>query len=182
VLDAVGRVLGLDQVGRRHLRALAAPPEPPAPPSAADLALLLASWPASPAVLLDHRLDMHAANPRWTQLWGDPRDLPPHRRNVLWQLAADPRTPGVLAEPAPLVRAVARQFRMAENQYADDRRIAAIAALLRTEAPDHRALWDCRGVGAFEAPEVRVGPAPARAHLLHPNGHAGAAVLVLAVG
>jgi hypothetical protein len=50
------------------------------------------------------------------------------RRNVLWQLAAHPRTPG-----------------------------------------------------AFEAPEVRAGALPTRAHLLHPNGQAFAAVLVLAV-
>jgi hypothetical protein len=180
VVDAVGRVLGLDAVGRRHLRMLTAPPEPPAPPAAAELAPLLASWPASPAVLLDHRLDMHVANPRWTQLWGDPRDLAPTRRNVLWQLAADPRTPAALAEPEPLIRAVARQFRMAANQYAGDRRITEIVTLLRAEAPRHRPFWDCRGVGAFEAPEVRVGAMPTRAHLLHANGHAGAAVLVLA--
>ncbi len=80
-----------------------------------------------------------------------------------------------------ITRAVARQFRMAGNQYAGDRRIAEIAALLRAEAPDHRPLWDCRSVGAFEAPNVRVGAMPARAHLLHPNGQAGASVLVLAV-
>ncbi len=53
--------------------------------------------------------------------------------------------------------------------------------MLRAEAPRHRPVWDCRGVGAFEVPEVRVGTAPAHAHLLHPNGHGGAAVLVLAV-
>lgn len=181
VVDAVGRVLGVDAVGRRHLRSLTAPPEPPAPPSAAELAPLLASWAASPAVLLDHRLDMHAANPRWTQLWGNPEDIAPARRNVLWQLAADPRTSAVVAEPEPLIRAVARQFRMSADQYAGDRRVAEIAAVLRAEAPRHRPVWDCRGVGAFEVPEVRVGTVPAHAHLLRPNGHAGAAVLVLAV-
>jgi hypothetical protein len=181
VLDAVGRVLGIDPVGRRHLRTLAAPPEPPAPPSVAELAPLLASWPASPAVLLDHRLDIHAANPRWTQLWGDPRDLAPPRRNVVWQLAADPRTRAVVGDPERLVRAVARQFRMAADQYAGDRRVAEIAALLRSDAPGHRPFWDCRSVGAFETPAIQVDTMPARAHLLHPIGQAGAVILVLAV-
>jgi hypothetical protein len=70
---------------------------------------------------------------------------------------------------------------MARDQYSGDRRVAEIAALLRADAPGHTPLWDCRGVGAFETPEVRVGALPARAHLLHPSGRAGAAVLVLAV-
>ncbi|OAA23890.1 Helix-turn-helix domain-containing protein [Frankia sp. EI5c] len=176
VLDAVGRVLRLDAVGRRHLRRLAAP-EPPATAPPADrlgaLGSLLDSWPASPAALLDHRLDVVATNGAWARAWGDPTGYEPARRHVLWQLAGMP-------EAAALVQPVARQFRMAADLHAGDQRIAEIGALLRADHPALGSVWDCRGVGAFGRPTLDLAAGPATAHLLHPTGQSEIAILVAA--
>jgi hypothetical protein len=178
VLDAVGRVLRLDAAGRGHLQALSeSPGPPPAPVDVAGLVPLLESWAASPAVLLDHRLDVLAANRTWAGLFGDPWERDPLRRNLLWLLAAEP--PAALEEADSLVRALGRRFRMAANMHAGDARVAEIGALLRAEAPEHGPLWDCRGVGAFGTHDVVTAGLPARAHLMRPGEHPGAAVLVL---
>jgi hypothetical protein len=177
VLESVGRVLGVDAAGRRHLRRLAAPdPQPVAAPGAAVALAPVVTAFAEPAVLVDHRLDVLAANGAWTRLGGDPDDVEPARRNLLWQLAA--------AAPADdrdeLVTALARRFRMAANLHAGDPRIADVADLLRTDVPALAPLWDCRGVSAFGAPTVVVDGRPLRAHLLEPDGLPGAGLLLLA--
>ncbi|WP_083866902.1 MULTISPECIES: helix-turn-helix domain-containing protein [Frankia] len=176
VLDAVGRVLRLDEVGRRHLRRLVAP-EPPAiaPPGEhlRGLAGLLDSWPASPAALLDHHLDIVATNAAWARAWGDPAGHEPARRHVLWLLAA-------ASAPAELLLPVARQFRMAADLHAGDPRIAEIGALLRADHPALDLVWDCRGIGAFGHPTFDLVGEPAAAHLLHPTGRPEIAVLVAA--
>ncbi|ONH37214.1 hypothetical protein BL254_03905 [Protofrankia sp. BMG5.30] len=174
VLEAVGRVLRLDEVGRRHLRRLSAP-EPPAvvPPGEhlRELGALLDSWPASPAALLDHRLDIVAANAAWARAWGDPAGYEPARRHVLWSLAAAPAAAGLLLP-------VARQFRMAADLHAGDPRIVEIGALLRADHPALGPVWNCRGVGAFGHPTIDLAGEPATAHLLHPTGQTEIAVLV----
>jgi transcriptional regulator with XRE-family HTH domain len=179
VLDSVGRVLGVDGAGRRHLRLLSARAEPPSVAArAADLASLLAGF-AAPAVLLDHHLDVVAANPAWARVWGEPRDVDPVRRNVLWQLATgSPALP--VDDPGPLVTALRQQFRMAANMYAGDPRIDQIAELLHADAPAYSALWDCRGIGAFGTPTVVVDGQRLRAHLLEPADRPGSMLLFLA--
>ncbi|SNQ47792.1 Helix-turn-helix domain [Frankia canadensis] len=176
VLDAVGRVLGLDGAGRRHLSRLSAP-EPPAltPPGEQlrDLESLVTSWPGGPAALLDHRLDVLATNASWEQLLGDPSEHEPARRHVLGLLAHAPGTTGLL-------RSVARQFRMAADLHAGDPRIAEISALLRADHPMLEPLWNCRGIGAFGRPHLDLAGEPAAAHLLHPTGQAETAILVVA--
>ncbi|MCM3883192.1 helix-turn-helix domain-containing protein [Frankia sp. R82] len=204
VLDAVGRVLRLDAVGRRHLHRLAAPEPGPAsalprehttsqapgrsgPSSAlaalrtsevlrtsAALGALLQTWPASPAALLDHRLDVVATNTSWDRAFGHPADHEPAHRHVLWLLAGAPT-------PVPdLLPALARQFRMAADLYADEPRTAEIGRLLRADHPVLRPLWDCRGIGAFGHPPLQLDGQPATAHLLHPTGEPGTSVLVAA--
>ncbi|OHV36172.1 hypothetical protein CC117_18465 [Parafrankia colletiae] len=176
VLDAVGRVLRLDEVGRRHLRRLSVP-EPPAvaPPAGylRGLVGLLDSWPTSPAALLDHRLDVVDTNAAWARVWGDPAGYEPSRRHVVWLLAA-------ASAPAGLLLAAARQFRMAADLHAGDPRIAEVGALLRADHPTLGLVWDCRGVGAFGHPVIDAAGEPATAHLLHPTGETEIAILVAA--
>lgn len=163
-------------MGRRHLRRLSSP-EPPsvAPPAGhlCGLAGLLDSWPASPAALLDHRLDVVATNAAWVRAWGDPAGYEPARRHVLWLLAA-------VSAPDGLLLAVARQFRMASDLHAGDPRVAEIGALLRADHPDLGPVWDCRRVGAFGDPVIDLAGEPATAHLLHPTGRTEIAVLIAA--
>jgi len=175
VLESVGRVLRLDQAGRQHLRRLCAPEPPPVTPPDEylhDLAGLLDLWPTTPAAMLDHRLDVVAANSLWTRVWGSLADHEPRRRHALTILATTP-TPGLLTP-------VARQFRMAADLHAGDPRIAEIGALLRADHPELEPLWNCRAVGAFGAPAIDLAGQPATAHLLHPAGQPGIIILVVA--
>ncbi|MEU7817015.1 helix-turn-helix domain-containing protein [Pseudonocardia sp. NPDC049154] len=176
VIDAVGRVLGVDEEGRRHLRALAGPAVAAPDPDRvrADLAPLLAGWREGPAAVLDHRLDLVAVNDVWTRAWGGAAG-----ENALEVLAVRARGAGPLGRADDLVRALARRFRMAANTHADDPRIAEVRARLRTAVPDLAPLWDCRGVGAFTPPDVTWQGTPSRAYLLHPTGEPGAAVLAV---
>jgi transcriptional regulator with XRE-family HTH domain len=170
VLDAVGRVLRLDDAGLTHLRRLSAVAAPaPTPPD--DLRPLLAAWPDSPAAALDHRLDVVATNPAWERLWPAPpgRD---RERHLLVLLAA-------AGAPWPLLRAVTTRFRMAADLHPDDPRIGEVADALRAAFPAMAPLWECRGVGSFGEPVVALPGGPARAHLLHPTGRPDAGVLVL---
>ncbi|MEJ2861586.1 helix-turn-helix domain-containing protein [Actinomycetospora flava] len=168
VLDAVGRVLGIDDVGRGHLRALSRPHDPvEADPE--GLRPLLASWRDDPAVLLDARLDVVAANDAWAAAVAP-------GRHVLEQLL---HTDGDLT---PLVHALARRLRMATDRDPGDARLTRVRAELRAGAPGHGALWDCRGVGAFGRPAVLLAGTRRTAHLLAEAGPvepSGAVVLVL---
>ena len=120
VLDAVGRVLGIDDAGREHLRSLSRPASPAACSDA--LRPLLDSWPSDPAVLLDARMDMVAANPAWTDAWG-----PISGRHVLDPLVAHRPLDDVL----PLVHALARRLRMVTDHAPDDERLARVRASVR---------------------------------------------------
>ncbi|MEJ2889839.1 helix-turn-helix domain-containing protein [Actinomycetospora aeridis] len=168
VLDAVGRVLGIDDVGREHLRALSRPHDPlEIDPD--GLRPLLASWRDDPAALLDARLDVVAANEAWTATFAP-------GRHVLEQLLASTE------DVVPLVHALARRLRMATDRDPGDARLTQVRAQLRAGAPGLGALWDCRGVGAFGRPAVRLGDTRRTAHLLAEAGAielTGAVVLVL---
>lgn len=168
VIDAVCRVLGVDAEGRTHLRGLSTPAG--APPDRdvlrAELGPLLAGWSSGPAAVLDHRLDLVAVNPVWEEAWGAVDGA--LRRNIVEVLATRPLDR--IGNVDRLVRALARQFRMAANQHPDDPRIAEIGDGLRVRTPDLGPVWDCRSVGAFVPPEVEWDGAPARAYLLHPAG------------
>lgn len=165
VLDAVGRVFGIDDAGRDHLRALSRPAGADrCTPRAGSLRPLLDSWPSDPAVLLDARMDVVAANAAWTGVWG-----PPSGHVLSGLVAARP-----LDDVLPLVHALARRFRMVTDLAPGDERVARVRASVRDAAPGLGPLWDCRGVGAFGHPEVDVAGTRRRAYLL---GDAGAPAL-----
>lgn len=192
VLHAVGRVLGIDAAGREHLCRLSRPATPDAAPASAavgpgaadprDLRGLLASWPDHPAVLLDGRLGALAANTAWGTQVGVPAVGDPRRDSVLWQLTADPVALDRLDGAEDLLRALHRRFRMDADLRPHDPASVRTREALRTDAPDRAPLWDCRGVGAFGRPRVRVGGRERLAHLLTDDGAPGTGVLVLLPG
>lgn len=191
VLTAVGRVLGIDASGVAHLIRLSRDGGPAVGAAPEELAPVLASWPAHPAVLLDARLGVVAANDAWEAAVGRPADGDPGRRHVLWQLAADPAArarfgpgpdpavPRFGPGPDELLAALHRRFRMASDLDPADPGTRGVRDALRTDAPERAPLWECRGVGAFGRPRVRLGGADRTAYLLGEAGAPGAAVLVL---
>lgn len=185
VLDAVGQVLGIDEVGRGHLQALSRPVAEPAErdhprDEPVDFGALLDAWPADPAALLDARLDLVGVNDAWARVWGGPAGA-----HVLDHLLDPPPCGPPVADVEPLVRALARQLRMASDRAPEDRRLAEIRERARGSAPRLGPVWDCRGVGSFGRPTVRVQGVSRVGYLLGEAGPAGATsggVLVLVPG
>ncbi|TCK22143.1 helix-turn-helix domain-containing protein [Pseudonocardia endophytica] len=173
VVDAVGRVLGIDGAGREHLRALSRPAGlDPFASGPESLRPLLGSWPSDPAVLLDARMDVVAANAAWTDAFG-----PPAEHVMATVVSVRP-----LDDVLPLVHALARRFRMVGDHLPGDERLTRVREGLRRVAPGLGPLWDCRGVGAFGGPEADVAGTRRRAYLLGDTGTpapAAPAVLVL---
>lgn len=172
VLDAVGRVFGIDDVGREHLRALSrAADATPAVDGPDALRPLLDSWASDPAVLLDERMDVAGANTAWRDVWGAPGE------HVLPLVTAGPPDPGRTGDPGELVLALARRFRMLTDL--DPAHLSGLREQVRAAAPEFGRVWDCRGVGAFGRPRIRVDGTDRVGHLVGAAGAQTAAPAVL---
>ncbi|WP_329485716.1 helix-turn-helix domain-containing protein [Kitasatospora sp. NBC_01246] len=172
VVDAVCRALRMDPVAHRHALALAGflPPPPRAGQWAAavpgpDTLALVDSWHATPALVLDERFDVLAANAAHRRLWGPLEEAPAEERNLLLHLAAGP--PGrhrITAGPADgngpggqaLLRGLYEQFRAATAHVPDDPRSAEIVRRLHALRPDAAHWWQCRAVADFRPSTVEV--------------------------
>ncbi|WP_226352217.1 MULTISPECIES: helix-turn-helix domain-containing protein [unclassified Pseudonocardia] len=180
VLAAVGGVLGIDAPGVAHLVRLSRDGAAPAATAPEELLPVLASWPGDPAALLDAQLGVVAVNDAWEAAIGRPADGHPGRRHVLWQLAADPAARARIGpDPDELLTALHRRFRMASDLDPAAPGTRGVRDVLHAEAPERAPLWECRGVGAFGRPRVRLGGVERTAYLLGEAGAPGAAVLVL---
>ncbi|MEW9552390.1 helix-turn-helix domain-containing protein [Nonomuraea sp. NPDC050783] len=150
VLDAVCRVLAMDQAAHRHTLALAG--FTPPTPLARDTTIgeptraLLSSWADVPAAAVDTRFDIMATNAAYRGVWGDPADAPAERRNVLITFAT--RSAPSL-DVGPVLRGLYQQFRANTAHAPDDPRAAAIVGLLLRERPELTHWWQCRSVGEF---------------------------------
>ncbi|MFF0772295.1 helix-turn-helix domain-containing protein [Nonomuraea wenchangensis] len=150
VLDAVCRVLAMDQAAYRHTLALAGfrPTLPLSGEAMADepARALLNSWADLPAAVLDARFDVLDSNAAYRERWGDPDGVPAERRNVLITFATH-RTPSVDVEP--VLQRLYQQFRANTAHAPNDPRAAVIVGLLLQERPELAHWWHCRGVGEF---------------------------------
>ncbi|MFC5151425.1 helix-turn-helix domain-containing protein [Streptomyces amakusaensis] len=155
VVDAVCRALRMEPDAHRHALALAgflpvAPPAGPGPDGVGPETLrLIHGWGTAPALILDERLDILAANAAHRRLWGDPEDLPEERRNLLLQLASGPPGDYRLVDGEPLLRGLYEQFRTAAGHVPDDPRASDITRLLHRARPDAADRWQCRTVANF---------------------------------
>jgi hypothetical protein len=176
VLDAVGRALRLDETEHRHLLELTGyHPQPPAPGNTIDrrLRALLNGGTATPAAVLDDRLDVLAPNSAWAALWlaGCPAEP-----NLLCWLLTDPAAAELLPDHEPLAQDLFRHLRAAADRTPDDVRLRAVLDRLATERPDLARWWRCRRVGAFPGWTVSVhhpvhGTFRQAWTMLRPTGH-----------
>lgn len=148
VIDALARVLRLDEDEHWHLRELAGlpPPEHPAePPADGDgllsrLRLLVDGVMPNPASVYDRHFDYVAWNQAYARLRHDPASLPPGRRNMVWMMFTDVnRARMVRWETA--ARAVLSQFRSAADRHRDGPRFTELATALSEASPEFRAWW-----------------------------------------
>jgi len=146
VLDAVARVLRLDDAERRHLMVLAGrepavaggPVMQVRPEQLAVLARLL----PYPAAIQTDSYDLVAANRAYRYVFDDLDARPPEERNCAWLMLTDPRWRGSLVDGEDVLRDIAARLRGKEPEHRGDPRWAALLDRLRATSDDFVRLWE----------------------------------------
>ncbi|GAB3209253.1 helix-turn-helix domain-containing protein [Marinactinospora thermotolerans] len=143
VLDAVARALRLEPDARDHLfrlarvspEHLAAPARPHVDP---HLRALLDAWPDTPALLMDRRLDLLAANALGDALYADFTETD----NLLRMTFLDPVGEVFFADWHRAARACVANLRLALGHDPHDRRVLALVEEADRGNPRFRELWE----------------------------------------
>jgi len=169
VLDALGRVLGLDDEARLHAFRLAGLHPAPAASSTerADPALLslLDSWPQHPALVLGRAYDILAANPLGAALFGDVT----RGGNLAELVFLDPGARSFYADWPTAAAATVAGLRLAQVAAPHEPRVGAVIEGLKEKSGEFRELW-ARGEARSKRPETKgfrhpsVGALTVRAH------------------
>ncbi len=140
VLDAIARALDLGPDAREHLFRLAGAPvgAAPAPQVAQGLRELLDAWPGTPALVLNHRLDLLARNALAEAFYRDFADADNYARMTF----LDPAGRTFFADWERSAQACVAHLRLALGHDPHDRPALALVAELSERAPEFRALWE----------------------------------------
>lgn len=148
VLDAIARVLSLDEVRRAHLHRLASRPRRPVPPTdrpagqpRPELRRMLALIDRIPALIINDRFDVLVANRLATRLFTGILLAPDVTYNLARSLFLDPGARDFYLEWEEVATATAGQLRLATGRHPDDRDLAALVSELATGSAVFRALW-----------------------------------------
>jgi transcriptional regulator with XRE-family HTH domain len=171
VLVAICRALRIEGHAYRHVMELAGFHAGAAPTASgsveADARALVDGWSGGPAAYVDGVLDLRAWNEAYARWWGDPADLPPDQRNLLWQLLVHPGTRDRLADPT-FPRMLVARLRGHADRHPDDPGIGSVRDRLAAARPDLGDWFACRDVAE---------PATVRLDLRHPEGRSATFVL-----
>ncbi|QNP68022.1 helix-turn-helix domain-containing protein [Streptomyces roseirectus] len=141
VLDALARVLGLDEIERGHLHRLARQPrrraKAPGGRLRPELLRVLDLIPDAPALITDHRLDVLAGNRLAELLYG--RALP--GLNTARHLFLEEAERGLYADWETCTLDVVGLLRLAAGRYPDDPRLASLIGELAMGSERFRRLW-----------------------------------------
>jgi transcriptional regulator with XRE-family HTH domain len=143
VLDAVARVLRLDETERAHLRNLVrpAPSKRPAPQRVRPgLRRLLDMMDDVPAFAMGRRADILAYNPLADALYGY-SDVPPEERNCARQTFLWPGARTFYRDWHSVAADMVAFLRLDAGRYPDDARLAALVGELSVKDETFRKLW-----------------------------------------
>ncbi|MFF4018090.1 helix-turn-helix transcriptional regulator [Streptomyces sp. NPDC001843] len=146
VLDAVARVLRLDETEHEYLRTVARPARqkqskrPPAPRVRPGVQLLLDGMERSPAFVLGRRMDVLAWNALGDAVNGFGR-MAPGDRNMPRQVFLDPAARDLYPEWSAVAAQTVAYLRLAAGTYADDPALCALVGELSLKSEDFRRLW-----------------------------------------
>lgn len=149
VLEALSRVLQLDDDARLHLyRLVGLMPtwSPPTAPEKVDpeLLRLMEMWSHNPAIVLGRSYDILAGNPLAYALFNGFKQGP----NLLAKVFLDPEARLFYPDWEDVARYTVAGFRLVQGQTPDDPRIHEIVEQLSRGSPDFAAMWerhDARG-------------------------------------
>ncbi|UGQ11846.1 helix-turn-helix transcriptional regulator [Yinghuangia sp. ASG 101] len=141
VLDALARVLGLDETERGHLHRLARQrrrrAKAPGGRVRPELLRVLDMVPGAPALIMDHRMDVLAANHLARLLYGRPIPGLNTARHIF--LEEDGR--GLYADWEKCTLDVVGHLRLAVGKYPEDPRLASLIGELAMGSERFRRLW-----------------------------------------
>ncbi|QJT02170.1 helix-turn-helix domain-containing protein [Streptomyces asoensis] len=144
VLDAVGRVLRLDDTEHAYLHAVARPRKPAGRPAAprvrAGVQSLLDSMERTPAFVLDQRMDVLAWNTLADAVFGYGR-TGPEGRNIPRHVFLDPGSQDFYPEWSAVAVQCVAHLRVLAGHHQDDRRLTALVGELSLKSDDFRRLW-----------------------------------------
>lgn len=141
VLDALARVLGLDETERGHLYRLARqrrrPARTPGTRLRPELLRILDLVTDAPALIMNHRLDVLAGNRLARLLYGRPIPGLNTARHIFLEEAER----GLYAEWETCTRDVVGHLRLAAGKHPDDPRLASLVGELAMGSERFRRLW-----------------------------------------
>ncbi|MFI5795129.1 helix-turn-helix transcriptional regulator [Streptomyces sp. NPDC051677] len=144
VLDAVARVLRLDDTECAYLHAVARPRKPSersaAPRVRAGVQLLLDSMERTPAFVLDVRMDVLAWNALADAVFGYSRTSP-DGRNIPRHVFLDPASRDFYPEWSAVAVQCVAHLRMQAGHHQDDRRLTSLVGELSLKSEDFRRMW-----------------------------------------
>ncbi|MFJ1758846.1 helix-turn-helix transcriptional regulator [Amycolatopsis sp. NPDC088138] len=142
VLDAVGRVLRLDPTEHAYLKDLARPrraADPGRPPVRDSVRRLLDGIGDAPAVIVDHRMAIVAANALGAALFSLTDDPASHDRPREFFL--NPASRDFFADWDGDAETVVAELRLQAARHPGDHVLTDLIAELTAESPEFRALW-----------------------------------------
>lgn len=144
VLDAVARVLRLDDTERAYLHAVARPRKPSrgsaTPRVRAGVQLMLDSMERTPAFVLDVRMDVLAWNALADAVFGYSRSTP-DGRNIPRHVFLDPASRDFYPEWSAVAVQCVAHLRMQAGHHQEDRRLTSLVGELSLKSEDFRRLW-----------------------------------------
>jgi transcriptional regulator with XRE-family HTH domain len=144
VLDALARVLRLDEDERSYLFSLAKPVRRVRRPRrtvSPHLRHLLEGMHGNPAYVIDHRTDVLAWNRLAAALLLDFGELPAEHRNWVWLLFRDERTRRVFGDWRLKARETVGHLRMHAARHPGDARLTALVGEMSVASEEFRTMW-----------------------------------------
>ncbi|KUN21502.1 XRE family transcriptional regulator [Streptomyces antibioticus] len=144
VLDAIARVLRLDDTEHAYLRAVARPQKKPksrrAPRVRPGVQLLLDSMDRTPAFVVDPGMETLAWNALGDALHGFSR-MAPDQRNLVRQLFLDAGGRDLYPDFAAIAAQTVARLRLSAGAHPDDRALRDLVGELSLKSEDFRRLW-----------------------------------------
>lgn len=145
VLDAIARVLRLDETEHTYLHTVARPKSRASAPASSQrvrpgLRLVLDSLTAAPAFVLGRRMDVLAWNALGDAVVGFSR-MPVAERNMPRQVFLEPAARKLYPDWAAVAAETVAYLRLDAGLHPDDKRLATLVGELSLKSDDFRRLW-----------------------------------------
>jgi transcriptional regulator with XRE-family HTH domain len=159
VLDAICRVLRLNEHASRYVRQLAGKPmQELAASNVVDSAAgaLIADLAPTPACAVSDAYDLLAWNTTFARLIGDPTEFPVEQRNIVRMCFESPSFQQRISDWPAIASSAVAELRNASALQPDNERLHQLIHELRTSNRDFRLAWEAMEVRSFFGEVTRI--------------------------